>query len=103
MRSLRTNVRIRDPAAEVEGRHISRAAQRACTHASLDHDLGDYAEDGGDAYALVLWMAEHDRWPTEGIRIYSANVVGLRRMLGVIDRYGAYPEAWTHSRGAWPS
>jgi hypothetical protein len=74
-----------------------------CTHASLDHDLGNYADDGGDGYDLVVWMAEHDRWPTEGIAIHSANVVGLRRMLGVIDRYGHYPDGWTHTRGNWPS
>lgn len=76
--------------------------QGGCTHASLDHDLGDYAEDGGEGYDLVLWMAEHDSWPSEGIAIHSANPVGLGRMLGVIDRYGPYPEGWTHTRGSWP-
>jgi len=48
-------------------------------------------------------MAEHDHWPSEGIRIHSAKVVGLRRMLGVIDRYGHYPDGWTHTRANWPS
>src|SRR6185437_12843533 len=43
-----------------------------CTHASLDHDLGDYTEDGGEGYALVIWMAENDCWPSKGIRIHSA-------------------------------
>ena len=71
------------------------------THASLDHDLGRFNEDGGEGYDLVVWMAQHDSWPTEGIRIHSANVVGLRRMLGVIDRYGPYAEGWTHTRGNW--
>jgi hypothetical protein len=46
-------------------------------------------------------MAEHDRWPTEGIRIHSAKVVGLRRMLGVIDRYGPYAPAYGIARGDW--
>lgn len=43
--------------------------QHDCTYASLDHDLGDFAEDGGNGYRLVLWMAEHDRWPSDGIRV----------------------------------
>jgi hypothetical protein len=74
---------------------------QAVSHASLDHDLGDYNEDGGEGYAFVVWMAEHDHWPTQGIRIHSANVVGLRRMLGVIDRYGPYPLAYGIERGDW--
>jgi hypothetical protein len=73
------------------------------SHASLDHDLGDHNEDGGEGYAFVLWMAEHNRWPTEGIRIHSANVVGLRRMLGVIDRYGPYAPGYGIERGDWKS
>jgi hypothetical protein len=75
--------------------------QGDCTHASLDHDLGEYTEDGGEGYALVLWMAEHDCWPPQGIRIHSANVVGVRRMLGVIDRYGPYPKGYSNERGDW--
>jgi hypothetical protein len=71
------------------------------THLSLDHDLGNYAEDGGDAFRLVLWMAEHDRWPRRGIRVHSANVVGTRRMLGDIDRYGPFERGYTHERGDW--
>jgi Cyclic-phosphate processing Receiver domain len=30
-------------------------------YASLDHELGDYAEYGGDGYTHLRWMAEHDR------------------------------------------
>jgi hypothetical protein len=75
--------------------------QHGCSHASLDHDLGEFNEDGGEGYALTVWMAEHDRWPTQGIRIHSANVVGLRRMLGVIDRYGPYPPDYNNIRGKW--
>jgi NAD+-processing family protein with receiver domain len=41
------------------------------THASLDRDLGDFNEDGGEGYRLVPWMAEHDSWPTHGIRVHS--------------------------------
>jgi hypothetical protein len=59
-----------------------------CDYASLDHDLGDYAEDGGDGFKLVLWMAEHGRWPTQGIRVDSANAPGMKRMLADIDHSG---------------
>jgi hypothetical protein len=55
--------------------------------ASLDHDLG---EGNAEGYALCLWMAEHDIWPTEGIAIHSANAPGADRITGVIKRYGPY-------------
>lgn len=58
--------------------------------ASLDHDLGDFAHDGGDAWRLVDWMAEHDVWPAESISVHSANPIGVSRMLSTIDRYGPY-------------
>ncbi|MGH3426600.1 MAG: cyclic-phosphate processing receiver domain-containing protein [Mycobacteriales bacterium] len=73
-----------------------------CEYASLDHDLGDYAEDGGDGFKLVLWMAEHDRWPSKGIRVHSANPPGMARMLADIDHYGPYPPGNGISRGTWP-
>lgn len=62
----------------------------AVTDASLDHDLGDFAYDGGDAWRLVDWMAAHDVWPTESISVHSANPIGVSRMLSTIDRYGPY-------------
>lgn len=58
--------------------------------ASLDHDLGDFAGDGGDGSGVVDWMAEHGCWPADGVRVHSANPVGRERMLGVIARYGPY-------------
>lgn len=82
---------------------ITLLEQRPCELASLDHDLGDYFEDGGDGFKLVLWMAEHDRWPSQGIRVHSANPAGLRRMLADIDHYGLYPRTNAISRGAWPT
>ncbi len=60
------------------------------TEASLDHDLGDYAKDGGDGYKVVDWMAEHDIWPVDGVVVHSANPVGRQRIEGVINRYGPY-------------
>jgi hypothetical protein len=62
-----------------------------CTYASLDHDLGEFAEDGIDGYRLVLSIAEHDRSPSHGVRIHSANPPGMARMLADIDHYGPYP------------
>jgi hypothetical protein len=57
------------------------------THLSLDHDLG---EDTPEAYALCLWMAENDVWPTEWIGIHSANPVGRDNMRAVINRYSPF-------------
>jgi hypothetical protein len=57
------------------------------TEASLDHDLGEGIDEG---YALVLWMAEHDTWPKESISVHSSNPPGVKRMCGVIERYGPY-------------
>lgn len=67
---------------------------------SLDHDLGDWAHDGGDAILLVDWMAEHEIWPTKGLTIHSGNPVGRDNMLRTIDRYSPYPlKGYGTSRG----
>lgn len=51
----------------------------------LDHDLDDYAYDGGDGIKLVLWLAETERhYP---IRLHTQNVVGRENMQAIIDRY----------------
>ena len=57
------------------------------SEASLDHDLGDQEPEGR---TLVLWMAEHEIWPTEEIVIHSGNVVGVEYMTGVVERYGPF-------------
>lgn len=51
----------------------------------LDHDLGDYASDGGDAIELVKWLAETERHYK--IKIHSMNPVGRQNMQALIDRY----------------
>ena len=55
---------------------------------SLDHDLGDYASDGGDGYKLVEWLIETGR-NTNNYRIccHSMNPVGQEHILGLYDRY----------------
>ena len=55
--------------------------------ASLDNDLGEHIPEGRK---LVLWMAEHDTWPTRAIRVHSANPVSVEYMEGVIERYGPF-------------
>ena len=50
---------------------------------SFDHDLG-----GDDTTRpVVLWMCEHEWWPTECF-IHSANPVGRDWLAGMINRYG---------------
>lgn len=51
----------------------------------LDHDLGDYAYDGGDAIELVKWLAETERYYK--IKIHSMNIVGKQNMQALINRY----------------
>ena len=49
-----------------------------------DHDLGDYARDGGDGIKLLDWLEETGRnYP---IRIHSQNPVGVQNMRRIIQR-----------------
>ena len=54
----------------------------------LDHDLGDYAGDGGDAIKILDFLAERETWYP--IRIHTANPVGRANMQRMIDRYWPY-------------
>lgn len=74
---------------------------QAVASASLDHDLGVHAANGGDGVALVDWMAEHNCWPTEGIRVHSFNPIGSQNMLRTIDRYSPYPLGHGTKRGTF--
>jgi hypothetical protein len=51
----------------------------------LDHDLGDYAVDGGDAIKLLDWLAERETFYP--IEIHTANPVGRANMERMIARY----------------
>lgn len=55
------------------------------TELNLDHDLGDYATDGGDGIKLVLWLTETERYYP--IVIHSMNPVGRMNMEAIIKRY----------------
>lgn len=53
---------------------------------SVDHDAGDYADDGGDYINLLNWLEETGRdYP---IRIHSMNPVGVANMRRIIQRNG---------------
>ena len=55
------------------------------TELDLDHDLGDYAKDGGDAIKLILWLIETERFYP--IKLHTMNPVGRENMQALIDRY----------------
>lgn len=52
---------------------------------NLDHDLGEYAKDGGDAIKLLDWMVETERFYP--VRLHTANPVGRENMQRMIRRY----------------
>lgn len=94
---------------------------RLLTHMSFDHDLADvhygYWHAGQilpkehparalarkesakemTGYDVLLWMAEHEVWPTEACYVHTHNAAAQKKMCGVIDRYGPYdqPVRWT--------
>ncbi len=55
---------------------------------NCDHDLGDYADDGGDGIKLIDWLAERETYYP--IVIHTMNPVGRDNMQREIDRY--WPE-----------
>ena len=50
-----------------------------------DHDLGDYAKDGGDGIKLIDWLAERKSY--YHIELHTMNPVGRENMKREIDRY----------------
>lgn len=52
----------------------------------VDHDAGDYANDGGDYIKLLCWLEETGRnYP---IHIHSMNVVEVQNMRAIIQKNG---------------
>ena len=50
-----------------------------------DHDLGDYAKNGGDGIKLLDWLLERNTlYP---IKLHTANPVGRANMQRMIDRW----------------
>lgn len=52
----------------------------------IDHDAGDYANDGGDYIKLLDWLEETGR--SYPIHIHSMNPVGVANMRAIIQRNG---------------
>jgi hypothetical protein len=51
----------------------------------LDHDLGDYATDGGDAIKILDYLAERETYYP--IHIHTANPVGRANMERMLARF----------------
>ena len=52
----------------------------------IDHDSGDYHEDGGDYINLLNWLEETGRkYP---IKLHSMNPVGIENMRRIIKKNG---------------
>ena len=54
----------------------------------LDHDLGDYAKDGGDAIKLLYYLQERETFYP--VRFHTSNPVGREGMRQVINHH--WPE-----------
>lgn len=64
---------------------LSEAADVKIELIDCDHDLGDYATQGGDGIKLIDWLAE--RRTFYPIRLHTQNPVGRETMQREIDRY----------------
>lgn len=51
----------------------------------LDHDLGDYAEFGGDAIKILDYLVERKTFYP--VKIHTANPVGRANMERLIERF----------------
>ena len=52
----------------------------------IDHDAGDYVNEGGDYIKLLDWLEATDRnYP---IHIHSMNPVGVQNMRAIIEKNG---------------
>lgn len=60
-------------------------AMNMTVYLDLDHDLGDYAKDGGDGIELIKWLIETERFYP--ISLHTMNPVGRDNMRALIERY----------------
>ena len=51
----------------------------------LDHDLGEYASDGGDAIKLLDYLVERETFYP--VALHTANIVGRQNMERMINRF----------------
>lgn len=52
----------------------------------IDHDLGEFAADGGDGIKLLDWLEETGK--NCSIRLHTMNPVGRENMRAIIQRNG---------------
>lgn len=64
---------------------LSEAADVKIELIDCDHDLGDYAAQGGDGIKLIDWLAERKTFYP--IQLHTQNPVGRETMQREIDRY----------------
>ena len=68
-----------------EAKRIIVSAEESISVIDCDHDLGDFANQGGDAIKLLDWLVERETfYPVE---IHTANPVGRANMESVLARY----------------
>ena len=51
----------------------------------LDHDLGDYAKDGGDAPKFLDYLVEHEIFPP--VKFHTSNITGRDNMKTIVNRF----------------
>ena len=56
------------------------------TGIDIDHDAGDYANDGGDFIKVLDWMEEHG--VNLPVKIHSMNPVGIQKMTQICRKNG---------------
>ena len=61
----------------------------------LDHDLGDYAGDGGDAINFLHYLREHEIFPP--VRLHTNNPVGYDNMRNYVN--DNWPEEYYIPKG----
>lgn len=53
---------------------------------SLDHDLSTVMYEDDTTRPVMLWMCQHDWWPTE-LYVHTANPAGEEFLVGMTRRY----------------
>lgn len=66
--------------------HMRRLTEYTIDYIDIDHDAGEYVNDGGDYIKLLDWLEETGR--SYPIRIHSANPVGVANMRRIIQKNG---------------
>lgn len=68
-----------------EAKRIIVSAEKSISVIDCDHDLGDFAYDGGDGIKLLDWLAENELFYP--IRLHTMNPVGRENMMRLVERY----------------